>query len=136
VARHESKLYQDFKKITPTIRWTRLENWASFGTPDLLGYSPNSTFFTVELKVSKSNKVALSPHQVAWHVRHPSGSFVLVRYIDKKIKKNFTCSLYPGSEILNLVRLGLVHEPLVRGSLEACACSLLERVGGEPVPVV
>jgi len=136
VARHESKLYQDFKKITPTIRWTRLENWASFGTPDLLGYSPNSTFFTVELKVAKSNKVALSPHQVAWHVRHPSGSFVLVRYLDKKIKKNFTCSLYPGSEILNLVRLGLVHEPLVRGSLDACACSLLERVGGEPVPVV
>ena len=138
MARHESKLYQDFKKITPTIRWTRLENRASFGTPDLLGYSPNSSFFTVELKVAKSNTVALSPHQVAWHVRHPSGSFVLVRYLDKKIKKNFTCSLYPGSEILNLVRLGLVHEPLVRGSLEACACSLLERVGGggEPVPVV
>ena len=134
--RHESKFYQNLKKITPTIRWTRLENWASFGTPDLLGYSPNSTFFTVELKVAKSNKVALSPHQVAWHVRHPSGSFVLVRYLDKKIKKNFTCSLYPGSEILNLVRLGLVHEPLVRGSLDACACSLLERVGGEPVPVV
>ena len=138
MARHESKLYQDFKKITPSIKWTRLENWASFGTPDLLGYSPNSTFFTVELKVTKSNKVALSPHQVAWHIRHPSGSFVLVRYLDKKIKKNFTCSLYQGSEILNLVRLGLNHEPLARGSLEACACSLLEKVGGggEPEPVV
>ena len=138
MARHESKLYQDFKKITPSIRWTRLENWASFGTPDLLGYSPNSTFFTVELKVTKSNKVALSPHQVAWHIRHPSGSFVLVRSINKKIKKNLTCSLYPGSEILNLVRLGLVHEPFFRGSLEACACSLLEKVGGggEPEPVV
>jgi len=138
VARHESKLYQDLKKITPSIKWTRLENWASFGTPDLLGYSPNSTFFTVELKVAKSNKVAISPHQVAWHMSHPSGSFVLVRYLDKKIKKNFTCSLYPGSEILNLVRLGLVHEPVFRGSLEACACSLLEKVGGggEPEPVV
>ena len=140
MARHESKLYQDFKKITPSIKWTRLENWASFGTPDLLGYSPNSTFFTVELKVTKSNKVALSPHQVAWHIRHPSGSFVLVRYLDKKIKKNFTCSLYQGSEILNLVRLGLVHEPVFRGSLEACACALLVKVGGggkpEPEPVV
>ena len=136
MARHESKFYQDLKKITPTIRWTRLENWALFGTPDLLGYTPNGVFFTVELKVAKSNKVALSPHQVAWHMRHPSGSFVLVRSINKKIKKNLTCSLYPGSEILNLVRLGLAHEPLVRGSLDACACSLLERVGGEPVPVV
>ena len=130
MARHESKLYQDLKKITPSIKWTRLENWASFGTPDLLGYSPNRNFFTVELKVTKSNKVALSPHQVSWHVRHPSGSFVLVRSINKKIKKNITCSLYPGSEILNLVRLGLNHEPLARGSLDACACALLVGVGG------
>jgi len=140
VARHESKLYQDLKKITPSIKWTRLENWASFGTPDLLGYSPNSTFFTVELKVAKSNKVAISPHQVAWHMSHPSSTFVLVRSINKKIKKNITCSLYPGSEILNLVRLGLNHEPMVRGSLDACACALLVKVGGggepEPEPVV
>ena len=132
MARHESKLYQDLKKITPSIGWTRLENWASFGTPDLLGYSPNRNFFTVELKVTKSNKVALSPHQVSWHVRHPSGSFVLVLCLNKKKEKNYV-SLYPGSEILNLVRLGLVHEPLVRGSLEACACSLIDF---EPVPVV
>ena len=138
MARHESKLYQDLKKITPSIKWTRLENWASFGTPDLLGYSPNSTFFTVELKVAKRNIVAISPHQVAWHMSHPSGTFVLVRSINKKIKKNITCSLYPGSEILNLVRLGLNHEPMARGSLDACACALLVKVGGggEPEPVV
>ena len=136
--RHESKFYQNLKKITPTIRWTRLENWASFGTPDLLGYTSRGHFFTVELKVAKSNKVAISPHQVAWHMSHPSGTFVLVRSINKKIKKNITCSLYPGSEILNLVRLGLNHEPMVRGSLDACACALLVKVGGggEPVPVV
>ncbi len=137
MARPESKFYKDLKKITPTIRWTRLENWASFGTPDLLGYSPNSTFFTVELKVAKSNKVAISPHQVAWHMSHPSSTFVLVLCLNKKNKKNFV-SLYPGSEILNLVRLGLVHEPLARGSLDACACALLVKVGGggEPEPVV
>ena len=135
--RHESKFYQNLKKITPTIRWTRLENWASFGTPDLLGYSPNSTFFTVELKVAKRNKVAISPHQVAWHMSHPSGSFVLVLCLNKKKEKNYV-SLYPGSEILNLVRLGLNHEPMVRGSLDACACALLVKVGGggEPEPVV
>jgi len=63
---------------------------------------------------------------------HPSGSFVLVLCLNKKKEKNYV-SLYPGSEILNLVRLGLVHEPLVRGSLEACACNLIDF---EPVPVV
>ena len=128
----ESKFYNELKRNTPQITWTRLENTSVLGTPDLLGYNNNQHFFTVELKVAKSNKVAISPHQVAWHMSHPSGSFVLVRYIDKKIKKNFTCSLYPGSEMVNLVRLGLVHEPMVRGSLEACACSLVEY---EPVPV-
>ena len=133
MARHESKFYQNLKKITPTIRWTRLENWASFGTPDLLGYTPRGHFFTVELKVAKSNKVAISPHQVAWHMSHPSGSFVLVRSINKKIKKNLACSLYPGSRILELVASGLKLEPAVRGTLEACACSL---INFEPVPVV
>jgi len=120
VARHESKFYQNLKKITPTIRWTRLENWASFGTPDLLGYTPRGHFFTVELKVAKSNKVAISPHQVAWHMSHPSGTFN-------------NCSLYPGSRILELVASGLKLEPAVRGTLEACACSL---INFEPVPVV
>ena len=132
MARHESKLYQDFKKITPTIRWTRLENWASFGTPDLLGYTSRGHFFTVELKVAKSNKVAISPHQVAWHMSHPSGSFVLVLCLNKKKEKNYV-SLYPGSRILELVASGLKLEPAVRGTLEACACSLIDF---EPVPVV
>ena len=134
MARPESKFYKDLKKITPSICWTRLENWAEFGTPDLLGYNPNRHFFTVELKVTLSNKVALSPHQVSWHVRHPSGSFVLVACINKKKEKKII-SLYPGSEILNLVRLGLNHEPLVRGSLDACAC-YLEKYEPAPVPVV
>jgi len=132
VIRHESKFYQNLKKITPTIRWTRLENWASFGTPDLLGYTSRGHFFTVELKVAKSNKVAISPHQVAWHMSHPSGSFVLVLCLNKKKEKNYV-SLYPGSRILELVASGLKLEPEVRGTLEACACSLIDF---EPVPVV
>jgi hypothetical protein len=53
VARPESKLYADLKKISPQIKWTRLENWAVFGTPDLLGYHPGGFFFTLELKVTK-----------------------------------------------------------------------------------
>ena len=128
----ETKLWHELKRVTTKITWTRVENTSLLGTPDLLGYNTSGHFFTVELKVAKSNKVAISPHQVAWHMSHPSGSFVLVLCLNKKNKKNFV-SLYPGSEILNLVRLGLVHEPLVRGTLEVCACSLVEF---EPVPVV
>ena len=128
MARPESKLYADLKKITKDFKWTRLENWASLGTPDLLGFHPKKFFFTLELKVTKRNKVALSPHQVAWHLNRGPGSFVLVHCIHLKQYR-----LYPGSRIEELFRLGLNLEPLVLGSLETCACSLREFV---PVPEV
>ena len=128
MARPESKLYADLKKITKDFQWTRLENWASLGTPDLLGFHPKKFFFTLELKVTKRNKVALSPHQVAWHLNRGPGSFVLVHCIHLKQYR-----LYPGSRIEELFRLGLSLEPLVIGSLDACACSLREFV---PVPEV
>ena len=128
MARPESKLYSDLKKITKDFQWTRLENWASLGTPDLLGFHPKKFFFTLELKVTKRNKVALSPHQVAWHLSRGPGSFVVVQCIHLKQYRR-----YPGSRSEELFRLGLNLEPLVLGSLDACACSLREFV---PVPEV
>ena len=59
----ETKFWHELKKNTPKISWTRLENLSAFGTPDLLGYTSSGKFFTVELKVTKTNKVRLSPHQ-------------------------------------------------------------------------
>ena len=50
----ESKLWQKVKKNTPNIIWTRVESWASFGFPDLVGYTEKRGFFTMELKVTKS----------------------------------------------------------------------------------
>ncbi len=35
----ESKFYNELKRNTPQITWTRLENSSVFGTPDLLGYN-------------------------------------------------------------------------------------------------
>ena len=49
----ESKLWQLIKKNTPKIQWTRLESWASFGVPDLLGYNENCGFFMLEMKVTR-----------------------------------------------------------------------------------
>ena len=67
----ETKFWQDVRKIKSEIRWTRLENLSSLGTPDLLGYNNNGVFFTVELKVTKSNKITISPHQIAFHIIYP-----------------------------------------------------------------
>ena len=55
----ERKLWHELKKSTPKISWTRIENTGAFGTPDLLGYNTRGHFFTLELKVTKANKITL-----------------------------------------------------------------------------
>ena len=114
----ERKLYQKLKKNITTISWIRLENLSLSGTPDLLGYNNSGHFFTVELKVTKSNKVRLSPHQIAFHVRHPNNSFILVESLDPS-----TLKLFPGSKVQELAACGLALEPLCLG-LDACRLKL------------
>ena len=111
----ESKFYNELKRITPQIRWTRIENTSVSGTPDLLGYNGSGHYFTVELKVTRSNKVKLSPHQIAYHITHPKNSFILVKSLDQR-----SVILYPGSAVRDLDAWGLELEALCLG-LEACA---------------
>ena len=113
----ERKLYQKLKSKTPKIIWNRLENISLSGTPDLLGYNTSGHFFTVELKVTKSNKIRFSPHQIAFHYTHPKNSFILVEHLGQRSVK-----LFPGSGILALEAWGLKLEPLC---LELEACGLL-----------
>ena len=98
----ESKFWQEVKKNTPNIRWTRLESWASFGVPDLLGYHDSCGFFTVELKVTKSKKVSLSAHQISFHMTHTRNSFILVKALEQRCP-----ILYEGAAALELAACGL-----------------------------
>ena len=123
----ERKLYQKIKKNIKSISWIRLENLSSSGTPDLLGYNNSGTFFTIELKVTKSNKVRLSPHQISFHVKHPRNSFILVEALDSRSLKHVEYYLFPGSGILALEACGLALEPLAKG-LDACGL-LLDSLG-------
>ena len=97
----ESKFYNELKRNTPQITWTRIENTSVAGTPDLLGYNANQHFFTVELKVAKGNKVKFSPHQIAFHKYHPKKTFILVRALGPRSLK-----LVPGSMIHELWSVG------------------------------
>ena len=106
--RLESRFYNELKRITPKIRWTRIENTSLLGTPDLLGYNTNRHFFTVELKVANGNKVRLSPHQISFHVRHPINTFILV-------KTKTTCYLYSGEQVKELLARGCSLEPIAYG---------------------
>ena len=114
MARNESNLWKYLKENTPSISWTRLENSSVQGTPDLLGYNKKGRFFTVELKVSKHNKVKISPHQISFHLRHSLNSFILVKAIVSGRLK-----LYEGKQIQALVERGLNVKPLAE-SLEDC----------------
>ena len=118
----EKDLWRELKKFKSKISWTRLENRALFGTPDILGYNNFGNFFLVELKLTKVNKIRFSPHQIAFFVKHPKNSFVLVAGSpDPKLVR-----LYPGSRILELVDLGIKLEPLACGLAECVG--LLERL--------
>jgi hypothetical protein len=110
----ERQLWRKLKNESKGIKWTRLENWALFGTPDLLGYAPSGNFFTVELKSTGLGNVSFvrfSPHQISFHIKHKKNTFILVACT----LKLGGFRLYPGSRILELVDSGLKLEPLACG---------------------
>jgi hypothetical protein len=115
----EAKFYKEIKKSIPEISWIRLENLSSLGTPDLLGYNNSGHFFTVELKVTKGKKIRFSPHQIAFHVKHPNNSFILVKALGPLPTKTFSWSMYHGHRIRELAASGLKLAACCSG-LEAC----------------
>ena len=118
----ETKFYGQVKKNITEISWIRIENLSVPGTPDLLGYNNNGIFFTVELKYTKTNKVTFSPHQIAFHVKHPHNTFILVLDARSMMPK-----LYEGERIRELAACGLELEACRLG-LDACGL-LFESLG-------
>ena len=116
----ETKFYAKIKEKIPSVSWIRLENISLPGTPDLLGYNNSGHFFTVELKVTKTNKIKFSPHQIAFHIKHPHNTFICIEALGPG-----TVKLYEGEVIRELVACGLELEPCSLG-LEACGLRLTE----------
>jgi hypothetical protein len=100
--RPESKFYQKLKQELPELILTRLENWAVLGTPDILSYNKKGTFCTIELKVVKSKKISISPHQIAFAVQHPINHFFLIAVGSPRSPK-----LYGANAIHDLLSLGI-----------------------------
>ena len=86
--------------------------------PDLLGYNTSGTFFTVELKITRANKLKFSPHQIAFHVAHPKNTFILAEALGPRLVK-----LFHGSRIRELAACGFKLEACCLG-LEICAIEL------------
>jgi len=106
----ETKFYAQVKKYFKEFSLIRLENLSVPGTPDLLVYNNNRHFFTLELKVTKTNKVTFSPHQIAFHIKHPLNTFILVFDARDRLPK-----LYEGSCIRELAACGLKLDPRTQG---------------------
>ena len=114
----EAKLYKKLKKVTPRITWNRIENLSILGMPDLLGYNTSGHFFTVELKITRANKLKFSPHQIAFHVAHPQNTFIIAEALGPRLVK-----LFPGSMVRELAACGFKLGACCLG-LEACASYL------------
>jgi hypothetical protein len=106
----ESKFYQQIKKNTPLIKWTRLESWASFGVPDLLGYHDLCGFFMVELKIQTGNKIKFSPHQILFHTTRKERNFILVNH--KNPGPRSSVKLYRSADIEKLINDPRTASPL------------------------
>ena len=116
----ERKFYQKIKRAFSNFSLIRLENNSLHGTPDLLVCNDNGHFFTIELKVTKGNKVKFSPHQIAFHIKHPHNTFIMVEALGPS-----TVKLFRGSRIMELAACGFKLEACCLG-LDACRLFLQE----------
>ena len=123
----EAKFYQQIKRNFKSLSLIRIENSSLLGTPDLLVYNTSRHFCTLELKVTKSKKIRFSPHQIAFHTRHPDNTFIMVKALGPLPKKTSSVFLFRGSRIKELAACGLQLEACCLG-LDACRL-MLESLG-------
>ena len=119
----EAKFYQQIKRNFKEFLLIRLENSSLLGTPDLLVCNTSGHFCTLELKVTKSKKIRFSPHQIAFHKRHPKNTFIMVKALGPLPSNTSPISMYHGHRITELVACGLKLRACASG-LEACGLML------------
>ena len=119
----EAKFYQQIKRNFKEFSLIRLENNSLLGTPDLLVCNNSGHFFTIELKVTKGYKIKFSPHQIAYHVRHPKNTFILIKALGPCASNTSPITMFHGSRIRELVTSGLKLDACYSG-LEACRLTL------------
>ena len=119
----EAKFYREIKKNFKELSLIRIENSSLLGTPDLLVCNTSGHFRTIEIKVTKGNKIRFSPHQIACHVKHPDNTFIMVKALGPLPKKTFSVFLFRGSRIKELAACGLKLDACYSG-WDACRLAL------------
>ena len=116
----ESKFWVEVKaKLSPHFVLTRTDLVSISGWPDVVLYNKNGTFLTIELKVTRSYSIKLSPHQMGFHILHPRNTFILVKPLAAPLSilsdKLLEPYLYKGSSVQELAARGLELEPFLTG---------------------
>ena len=119
----EAKFYKEIKRKLPEFSWIRIENISLLGTPDLLVCNTSGHFCTVELKVTKGKKILLSPHQIAFHSKHPKNTFIMIKTLGPLSPNTSPISMFHGSRIRELAACGLKLDACYSG-WEACRLAL------------
>ena len=119
----EAKFYQQIKRNLKEFSFIRIENSSLLGTPDLLVCNTSGHFCTIELKVTKSKKIRFSPHQIAFHSKHPKNTFIMIKALGPLSPNTSPISMYHGSRIKELVASGLKLDACCLG-LDACRLRL------------
>ena len=104
----ESKFWKLIKENLKDISWTRFENWASPGVPDVYGIKDGVSIW-VELKVITSNKINLSPFQIAWNYKHSlqgGRNFIIATTPSRGL-----LYIFPGSVVHSIGSIAKLPEP-------------------------
>ena len=119
----EAGLYKRLKENLPEAHITRIESRVNLGIPDCLIALNKTRFVMVELKVVKrGKKVALSPHQVAFHLKHASlgcPTYILVQYHPAGTTSALKAELllYDGSQAEDVLLRGVECIPSAKWPL-------------------
>jgi hypothetical protein len=116
-AKPESALNKKIADNLPDACVTRLESRTGLGIPDML-IALGDTFVMLENKGCPlgSKKLMLSPHQVAFHIKHSilyAPTFIMVQH-QLRTEKYKSLSLYEGKQAIELLEKGILAEPLLR----------------------
>ena len=125
----EAKFYQQIKRNFNQLSLIRIENNSLLGTPDVLVCNTSGNFCTLEIKVTKSKKIRFSPHQIAFHKRHPKNTFIIAKTLGPCSPNTSPISMFRGSRIRELAACGLTLEACSLG-LDACRL-MLAQVGSK-----
>jgi len=132
----ESKLWITLKENLKKFHLTRFENWAVPGVPDVHGCKDGIPFW-MELKVTRSNKIKLSPHQIMWNYKYSlygGRSFIMAEHLGQRLLR-----IFPGSLVHSIASIGSRTEPHWTVSLDAEPWKQLEEIllhSPLPIPIL